>query len=66
MAQQDAERAKFVVMKSEQEREAAVIRAEGESESAKLISQATKSAGPALIELRRIEVSERGGEDLEP
>merc|ERR1712070_28514 len=41
VAQQDAERAKFVVMKSEQEREAAVIRAEGESESAKLISQAT-------------------------
>ena len=57
VAQQDAERAKFEVMKSEQEREAAVIRAEGESESAKLISQATKSAGPALIELRRIEAA---------
>ena len=57
VAQQDAERAKFEVMRSEQEREAAVIRAEGESESAKLISQATKSAGPALIELRRIEAA---------
>ncbi len=57
VAQQDAERAKFEVMKSEQEREAAVIRAEGESESAKLISQATRSAGPALIELRRIEAA---------
>lgn len=57
VAQQDAERAKFEVMKADQEREAAVIRAEGESESAKLISQATRSAGPALIELRRIEAA---------
>jgi hypothetical protein len=39
-----------------QERNAAVIRAEGESESAKLISEATKAAGQGLIELRRIEV----------
>ena len=46
VSQQDAERSKFVVLRSEQEREAAVIRAEGESESARLISQATKSAGP--------------------
>lgn len=38
VAEQDAERAKFVVMKAEQERNAAIIRAEGESESAKLIS----------------------------
>lgn len=30
-----------------QERKAAVIRAEGESESAKLISEATKQVGPA-------------------
>jgi len=37
--------------------QAAVIRAEGESESARLISQATKSAGPALVELRRIEAA---------
>ncbi len=39
-----------------QERNAAVIKAEGESESAKLISDATKAAGQGLIELRRIEV----------
>lgn len=42
---------------SEQERKAAVIRAEGESESAKLISDATKNAGMGLIELRRIEAA---------
>ena len=40
-----------------QERKAAVIRAEGESESARLISDATRSAGPGMIELRRIEAA---------
>ncbi|KAK6775110.1 hypothetical protein RDI58_026111 [Solanum bulbocastanum] len=57
VAQQEAERSKFVVMKAEQERRAAIIRAEGESESAKLISDATAAAGMGLIELRRIEAS---------
>lgn len=55
VAQQEAERSKFVVMKAEQERRAAIIRAEGESEAAKLISDATASAGMGLIELRKIE-----------
>lgn len=40
-----------------QEKKAAVIRAEGESEAARLISDATQSAGPGMIELRRIEVT---------
>lgn len=57
VAQQDAERARFVVMKADQERKAAVIRAEGESESARLISDATRVAGAGLIELRRIEAA---------
>lgn len=57
VAQQEAERSKFVVAKAEQEMRAAVIRAEGESQSAKLISEATARAGPGLIELRRIEAS---------
>lgn len=57
VAQQEAERARFVVMKADQERKAAVIRAEGESEAAKLISEATKTAGPGMIELRRIEAA---------
>ncbi|CAO2829817.1 unnamed protein product [Amaranthus hypochondriacus] len=55
VAQQEAERSKYVVMKADQERLAAIIRAEGESESAKLISEATASAGMGLIELRKIE-----------
>ncbi|GMH24859.1 hypothetical protein Nepgr_026702 [Nepenthes gracilis] len=57
VAQQEAERSKFVVMKAEQERRAAIIRAEGESEAAKLISEATAAAGMGLIELRKIEAS---------
>ena len=38
MAQQDAERSKFVVAKAEQEKLAAIILAEGEGEAAGLIS----------------------------
>lgn len=57
VAQQEAERSRFVVAKSEQERRAAIIRAEGESEAARLISDATADAGTGLIELRRIEAS---------
>lgn len=40
-----------------QERKAAIIRAEGESEAARLISEATKAAGGGMIELRRIEAA---------
>jgi len=57
VAQQEAERSKFVVAKAEQERRAAIIRAEGESDAAKLISDATAKAGLGLIELRCIEAA---------
>ena len=40
VAQQRAERAKFVVFKREEETKAAVLRAEGEAEAAKLIADA--------------------------
>ena len=40
-----------------QERNGAIIRAEGESEAAKLISEATRLSGPAFMDLRKIEVS---------
>ncbi|KAI7999359.1 hypothetical protein LOK49_LG09G01353 [Camellia lanceoleosa] len=51
------QRSKFMVAKAEQERRAAIIRAEGESEVAKLISDATAALGMGLIELRKIEAS---------
>lgn len=55
IAQQDAERARFIVEKAEQERQASVIRAEGESEAASIIGQAVAKSGDGLIMIRRIE-----------
>ncbi|KAF8912869.1 band 7 family-domain-containing protein [Gymnopilus junonius] len=57
IAQQDAERAKFIVEKADQERQAAVIRAEGEAEAAQTISKALDKAGDAFVALRKIEAS---------
>lgn len=47
IAQQDAERARFTVEKAEQERQASVIRAEGEAEAAETISRLLKR--PAMV-----------------
>jgi prohibitin 1 len=57
IAQQDAERARFIVERAEQERQANVIRAEGEAESAEIISKAVAKAGDGLIQIRRIDAS---------
>jgi len=57
IAQQDAERAKFIVEKAEQERRAAVIRAEGEAEAAATISNALNKAGEAFVTFRKIEAA---------
>jgi hypothetical protein len=57
IAQQDAERAKFVVEKAEQERQAAVIRAEGEAEAASTISAALNKAGDAFVQFKKIETA---------
>ena len=57
IAQQDAERARFIVERAEQERQANVIRAEGEAESAETISKAIAKAGDGLVQIRKIEAS---------
>eukprot|EP01065_Artemidia_motanka_P038413 TRINITY_DN47267_c0_g1_i1.p1 TRINITY_DN47267_c0_g1~~TRINITY_DN47267_c0_g1_i1.p1 ORF type:complete len:306 (+),score=113.96 TRINITY_DN47267_c0_g1_i1:131-919(+) len=57
VAQQEAQRFQWVVMKNEQEKKAAVTRAEGEAQSAKLISDAIQAAGDGLVQLRKIEAS---------
>jgi prohibitin 1 len=57
VAQQDAERQKFVVLKAEQEKKAAIIRAEGEGEAADLISAALKEHGAGAIEVKRIDAA---------
>ncbi|KAJ1835804.1 Prohibitin-1, subunit of the prohibitin complex (Phb1p-Phb2p) [Coemansia sp. RSA 2711] len=64
IAQQEAERARFVVEKAEQEKQAAIIRAEGEAIAAQSISQALSKAGPGLVKLRRIEASREIAETL--
>jgi len=64
IAQQDAERAKFIVEKAEQERQAAVIRAEGEAEAAATISMALEKAGEAFVTLRKIEASKAIAQSL--
>jgi prohibitin 2 len=56
VAQQDAERAKFVVEKAEQDKQSAVIKAQGEAASARLIGEAVQS-NPAFLTLRRIEAA---------
>lgn len=57
IAQQDAERAQYQVQKADQERQAAVIRAEGEAEAAEAISKALAKAGDGLIKVRRLEAA---------
>ena len=64
VAQQEAERSKFVVQKAEQERQAAVLRAEGEGQAAELISAALKAYGPGLIDVRRIDAAKEIAETL--
>lgn len=55
IAQQEAERARFIVEKAEQERQANVIRAEGEAEAADTISKAVAKSGDGLVLIRRLE-----------
>jgi len=62
VAQQEAERSKFVVQKAEQEKKAAVIRASGEAEAARMITEAM--TGPGFIELRKIEAAKEIAETL--
>lgn len=56
IAQQDAEKAKFVVMQAEQEKKSNIIKAQGEAAAASLYGESLKQ-NPAFIELRRIEAS---------
>lgn len=57
VAQQDAERQTYIVQMAEQERQANVIRSEGDAEAAKLISNAIKKSGDGLIEVRKIDTA---------
>ena len=54
VAQQEAQRAAFLVDKARQEKQAFIVRAQGEARSAELIGEAVKKS-KSYIELRRIE-----------
>uniref|UniRef100_A0A7S3PRW6 Prohibitin n=1 Tax=Aplanochytrium stocchinoi TaxID=215587 RepID=A0A7S3PRW6_9STRA len=56
VAQQDAERAKFLVDKALQDKRSIIIKATGEAQSAELVGQAIKK-NPGFIELRRIDAA---------
>jgi prohibitin 1 len=62
VAQQEAERSRFLVARGE-ERRAAIVRAEGESEAARLISEATTAAGNGLIAQHFLHPRRRPGPD---
>ena len=55
-AQQEAERARFIVEKAHQDRLSIVIRAEGEARSAEMIGKAIAS-NPGFVQLRRIDAA---------
>jgi len=56
VAQQEAERAKFIVEKAEQDKKSIIVRAQGEATSAKMISDIIQQ-NPTFLELRRIEAA---------
>lgn len=58
VAQQEAERARYLVEKAEQKKQASIISAEGDSAGAKMIANALSQGGEGLIELRKIEAAE--------
>lgn len=58
VAQQEAERARFLVEKAEQHKKATVITAEGDTQAAALLAKAFGESGEALVELRRLEAAE--------
>lgn len=49
---------KFVLWKAEQQKQAAIISAEGDSQAALLIANSLMEAGDGLVELRKLEAAE--------
>eukprot|EP00761_Pharyngomonas_kirbyi_P004698 gb/GECH01004703.1/.p1 GENE.gb/GECH01004703.1/~~gb/GECH01004703.1/.p1 ORF type:complete len:306 (+),score=71.07 gb/GECH01004703.1/:1-918(+) len=56
VAQQDAERAKYLVQKAMQEKRSTIVRAQGEAKSAQMIGEAMQQ-NPGYLELKRIEAA---------
>lgn len=58
VAQQEAEKARFLVEKAEQQKKAAIISAEGDAQAALMLAKSLAEAGDGLVELRKIEAAE--------
>jgi prohibitin 2 len=56
VAQQEAERAKYIVLGAQQEKQTIITKAKGEAESATLIGQSVKK-NPGFMKLRRIDAA---------
>merc|ERR1719437_201031 len=56
VSQQQAERARYLVLQAQEEKKRTIIHAEGERQSAPMIGDAIKK-NPGFIELRRIQVA---------
>ena len=64
VAQQEAEKARFLVEKAEQQKKATILSAEGDAQAATLLSKTFAEVGEALVEIRRIEAAEDIARDL--
>lgn len=54
VAQQEAERARFLVEQAEFEKQASIVRTQGDGEAAELVSEALDAYGQGFIELKKI------------
>merc|ERR1712151_1344199 len=63
VAQQQAERARYLVLKAQEEKKKTIIHAEGERQSAQMIGDAMK-ANPGFVELRKISVAKEISQSL--
>ena len=64
VAQEETERSKYIVRVAEQGEIVAVVRAEGESTVAQLVSDAKAKSGDELLQLRRIEAAKETASTL--
>lgn len=64
VAQQEAEKYKFIVAMSEEEARAKIIEAEGNSIAAKKISEAIEKYGAGVLELKKLEAAKMVAEKL--
>ncbi|KAL2913182.1 Prohibitin-2, subunit of the prohibitin complex (Phb1p-Phb2p) [Polyrhizophydium stewartii] len=56
IAQQEAQRASFIVDRAKQEKQSIIVKAQGEAKSAELIGDAVKNS-PGFLELRKLETA---------